>query len=83
MAKVCALKCFCCGKELFNCGRLNQPLRGTEFSGGGDYGSEVTDEPGIKHILNICDDCIINALLEGKVRKIKREYKSTLKEEFL
>jgi hypothetical protein len=39
----------------------NQPHGGTEFTGGGDYGSAVTDDE-YRYCINVCDPCIIAAL---------------------
>lgn len=69
-----ALPCFACGKELYNFSPYtdNQPQLGTEFRGGGDYGSRVTDIPEKVFILNICDGCIEEGLADKRVKKIKR-----------
>lgn len=69
-----ALPCIVCHADLknFSPETDNQPLKGTEFTGGGDYGSAVTDVSGEKFFVNVCDDCILKALDEGRAGKIRR-----------
>lgn len=53
------MNCVCCNKNLPNMqSTVNQPISGTEFIGGGDYGSSVTDLPDIRFLINVCDVCI-------------------------
>lgn len=68
------MNCVCCNKNLPNMqSTVNQPISGTEFIGGGDYGSSVTDLPDIRFLINVCDVCIKRALENGTC--IKRHVK--------
>lgn len=55
------LPCFVCGSQLENIaeGDGNQPMRGTEFTTHGHYGSTVFDPmDGSFMRLNVCDTCL-------------------------
>ena len=80
----CSIKCICCKSPLVSLlPDLDQPMGGTEFSGGGDYGSKITDVAGLIFSVIICDDCLEKAILEKNVRENKIKYRSTLEAEFL
>lgn len=81
--KVVELPCIVCNKELENIasgrlGNVNQPMKGTEFIGGGEYGSRITDYGGAKFIINVCDDCLERALKENKAYEHPRKFKGSL-----
>jgi hypothetical protein len=78
MNEIVELPCIVCNKELANIasgrlGNVNQPMRGTEFIGGGCYGSRITDYGGAKFHINVCDDCLETALKEKKAYERPRK----------
>lgn len=54
-------------------GNINQPMRATEFIGGGCYGSRITDYGGAKFYVNVCDDCLEKALNEKRAYERPRK----------
>lgn len=77
------MDCIVCKKPLPNVVEMvdNQPAGGTEFMTWGHYGSVVTDLMGqAAHVVNVCDDCLLAALAEGRAIKIdvnRQHLKST------
>lgn len=69
---LCKVPCFFCGGGLLNLdiGSGNQPSAGTEFVGGGCYGSAITDTPYNKFAINVCDSCLRDAIESKKVLKM-------------
>ncbi len=66
-----ALNCIKCDKPLPNFAvRDNQPVGGTEFAGGGDYGSAITDIQDELFVVNVCDACLQVALDTGRAERI-------------
>lgn len=68
------MNCIVCNKELVDLSADlsgTQPRDGTEFVGGGDYGSRVTDLQCTRFSINVCDDCIEKALKAGTCRRFK------------
>lgn len=63
------MECCSCSKEMEDVG-IRQPKGGTEFLGGGDYGSTVTDVPCIRYAIYICDRCLLNLIKDGYVKMI-------------
>lgn len=73
MRDYCKAPCLVCGTPLGNCDpEGNQPGRGTEFTGGGCYGSSVTDHGDFTYAINICDDCLKKAIAKGCVLSLKQ-----------
>lgn len=68
----CLIPCFFCSGGLRNCGcdDGNQPLGGTEFIGGGCYGSVVTDVQQYRFAINLCDECLKDAIESKHVLKV-------------
>jgi hypothetical protein len=62
------MDCIVCHRDLPNiAGAINQPNGGTEFVTEGHYGSRVTDfMDGTKHIINVCDECLTAAKVDGR-----------------
>jgi hypothetical protein len=65
------MNCIKCDRYLASISQLdNQPLNGTEFVGGGAYGSKITDDNSTRFIINVCDTCIETAIMNGRCKTI-------------
>ena len=66
------IPCAFCGKALSNLSEGgNQPGAATEFVGGGDYGSAITDDYDRRWVLNVCDPCLRDAGHRGVVATVR------------
>jgi predicted RNA-binding Zn-ribbon protein involved in translation (DUF1610 family) len=77
------IKCISCNHpiEFYSC--HSQPFGGTEFIGGGVYGSRITDDQH-KYAIYLCDNCaetliktksdLISVFTEEKSTKYKRRF---------
>lgn len=63
------MNCSGCCKQMEDVGN-RQPRRGTEFLGGGDYGSTITDQSYLRYAVYICDTCLIDLIKNGFVKVI-------------
>ena len=73
-SKSCKVPCLLCREQLIDLNpeeEGNQPASGTEFVGGGDYGSAITDHPDFRYAINICDKCVRTAIVSHLVLKVE------------
>lgn len=71
----CEIPCLICRRDLHNFDPpMNHPMRGLEFTTPGHYGSRLFDMDSGDLVVNICDDCLEIAAIEGRVlhREIHR-----------
>jgi hypothetical protein len=55
-------RCLLCNKKIEFLSCNSQPNGGTEFIGGGEYGSRITDVNDRKFAIYVCDDCMDDIL---------------------
>ena len=72
MEDLCKVPCFFCGMGLRNLGvdSDNHPSGGTEFIGGGAYGSAISDVQYYRFAINLCDSCLKDAITSRHVLKV-------------
>lgn len=52
----------------------NHPMKGTEFTTWGHYGSRITDTMGSsQHLINLCDDCCEAGKKNGLVFELEHD----------
>lgn len=55
-------RCLLCNKKIEFLSCYSQPNGGTEFVGGGEYGSRITDVNDRRFAVYVCDDCMEDIL---------------------
>lgn len=64
-------RCILCNKKIEFLSCHSQPNGGTEFVGGGEYGSRITDVNDRRFAIYICDNCMEDILKTNPKRIVQ------------